>query len=460
MPRHFVGLILPGLLWMFSDGPSWKVSAAEQPPTIVVFLADDHGHLDSSPYASPDARTPHLQRLADEGLTFDHAYVASPSCAPSRAAMLTGLMPARNGAEANHTFKQDKVASLPEVLRQLGYETAAFGKVAHGKKDVQRHGFDHYHPDHQASTVAEFLEGRVPKQPLCLFVGTHSPHVPWPENDGYDAAKVSLPATFVDTPETRRQRTMYLSGVTQADKDLGEIYALIRSRFAKERTLFVYTSDHGAQWPFGKWNLYDAGIRVPMIMTWPGVIAPGQRSAAMVQWIDLLPTLIEVAGGQVPEGIDGRSFAGVLRGEATEHRQEIYATHSGDGEKNIYPVRALRTQSFKYIRNLLPEFAHTTHIDQGGGSGDGWKYFDSWVAAASASPAAAARVQAYHQRPAEELYDLRKDPAEMRNLAAEPSHAATLERLRVKLDSWMAAQGDQKTVFETPRPLGTTYPKR
>jgi uncharacterized sulfatase len=150
----------------------------------------------------------------------------------------------------------------------------------------------------------------------------------------------------------------------------------------------------------------------------------------------------------------------VLRGQATEHRPEIYATHSGDGVKNIYPVRAIRTRSFKCIRNLLPEYAHTTHIDQGGGSGDGWKYFDSWVAAATASPAAAARLQAYHQRPAEELYDLQQDPAEMHNLADQPKHAATRDELRMKLDSWMAAQGDEKTVFETPRPLGTPYPKR
>jgi len=105
--------------------PSALCSAAPK-PTIIVFLSDDHGMLDSTPYGSSDVRTPHMQRLADAGMTFTHAFIASASCAPSRAAMLAGLMAARNGAEANHTFKRDDVASLPEVMRKLGYETAAF----------------------------------------------------------------------------------------------------------------------------------------------------------------------------------------------------------------------------------------------------------------------------------------------------------------------------------------------
>src|ERR1700730_8533522 len=131
MKIHFWLLACVGILC------SRTLIAAEQ-PHLVVFLSDYHGQLDSTPYGATDVHTPNMQKLADSGLTFTRAFVASPSCAPSRAAMLTGLMPARNGAEANHTFKRDDVASLPEVLRRLGYETAAFGKVAHGNKDVAR----------------------------------------------------------------------------------------------------------------------------------------------------------------------------------------------------------------------------------------------------------------------------------------------------------------------------------
>ncbi|HEX4150358.1 MAG TPA: sulfatase [Pirellulales bacterium] len=436
-------------------------TSAGSRPNFVVFIADDHGQLDSTPYGSPDARTPNMQRLADAGLTFTRAFIASPSCAPSRAAMLTGLMPARNGAEANHTFKRDDVASLPDALRKIGYETAAFGKVAHGKKDIVRHGFDHADMDHRAVVVEKYLSSRRDaSRPLCLFVGTHSPHVPWPESNGYEPERVSLSPKFVDTPQTRIQRTRYLSAVTQADSDLGSIYTLVQQHFAPANTLFIYTSDHGAQWPFGKWNLYDTGIRVPFIAVWPGVIPPGTRSEAMIQWIDLWPTLIELAGGTAPKEIDGRSFAGVLRGTSSTHRTEIFTTHSGDGDKNIYPIRSLRTGQFKYILNLLPNYAHTSHIDRGGGSGDGWRFFDEWVAAAKTDPLAAQRVQAYHQRPAEELYDLLADPAELHNLAADPQQAVRLAEMRTRLEAWMQEQGDQRKVFEEPRPLSTPYPER
>ena len=254
--------------------------------------------------------------------------------------MLTGLMPARNGAEANHTFKRDDVASLPDVLRRLGYQTVAFGKVAHNNPDTAHHGFDVVNPQHTAAFVEKFLRGRDPSRPLCLFVGSSEPHVPWPDLEGYEPARVKLPPTFVDTPATREFRARYYTDVTKADTELGAIRALANQFLGASRTLFIYTSDHGAQWPFGKWNLYDSGIRVPLIATWQDVIKPGIRTDAMVQWIDLLPTLIEAAGGEVPSGIDGQSFLAVLRGEKTTHRDVIFTTHSGDGAMNVYPIRA------------------------------------------------------------------------------------------------------------------------
>jgi len=172
-------------------------------PNFVVLLSDDHGYLDSTPYGATDVRTPHMRRMAADGMRFTSCFVASPSCAPSRSAMLTGLMPARNGAEANHTFKTEGVASLPERLRALGYETAAFGKVAHNLKDTQRHGFDHVDDSPAPDLVAAFLAHRDGNKPLCLFVGTRQPHVPWMENQGYEPSALKLPADHVDTPETR-----------------------------------------------------------------------------------------------------------------------------------------------------------------------------------------------------------------------------------------------------------------
>ena len=284
-----------------------------------------------------------------------------------------------------------------------------------------------------------------------LLVGTRHPHVPWSEANGYDHAKLKLPPTHVDTPETRAMRARYYTDVTKADTLLGEIHALAKEKLG-ENTLFIYTSDHGAQWPFAKWNLYDAGIRVPFIAAWPGVIKPGSVANAMVQWIDLLPTLIEAAGGQVPAGIDGRSFAAVLCGKTAQHRNEIYTTHSGDGEMNVYPIRSLRTREWKYILNLNPELAHTTHIDKAKGR-EGLRYFIPWYERAQTDPQAATIVKRYYERPKEELYDLQTDPFEQRNFAADAKHAKRLAQMRAQLAAWMQSQNDSGKLFNKPRPL-------
>ena len=177
----------------------------------------------------------------------------------------------------------------------------------------------------------------------------------------------------------------------------------------------------------------------------------------MVSWIDLLPTLIDLAGGEVPSGIDGRSFASVLDGRSGEHRQEIFTTHSGDGVYNVYPIRSIRTKRYKYILNLLPDHIHTNHSDILRKDGAG-AYWHSWDRAATNDAEAAAIVQRYFQRPARELYDLETDPLEQTNLAERPESRSLLARLRGRLESWMDEQGDKKTVFNTPYPASGPRP--
>jgi uncharacterized sulfatase len=162
--------------------------------------------------------------------------------------------------------------------------------------------------------------------------------------------------------------------------------------------------------------------------------------------------LIEAAGGKAPSDIDGRSFLPVLRGETNSHRDRIFTTHSGDGAWNIYPIRAVRVGDWKYIRNLHPEFAFTTHIDLPGELGQRG-YFSTWESAANVDPRAAAVVKSYHERPAEELYDLEADPHEQRNLAGDALQADRLKSMRAKLDEWLRQQGDRLTVFAKPRLL-------
>ncbi len=419
-------------------------------PNIVIFLADDHGYLDSEVYGAKDVRTPNMLRLAKAGMIFTHCFVASPSCAPSRAAMLTGLMPARNGAEANHSKPRAEIKKLPAYLQDLGYEVAAFGKVAHYNHD-RDYDFNQYDKSHAPEVVRAFLEKRDKARPLCLFVGAHAPHVPWATNVTYAAETVQIPPTHVDTLATRNFRAAYYTDVTKADAELGGIRNLARERLGND-ILFIYTSDHGAQWPFGKWNLYDAGIRVAFIAEWPGVIEPGSRADAMVSWVDVLPTLVELAGGAQPEGLDGESFARVLRGERREHRDKIFSTHSGDGRMNIYPMRSVRTRDWKYILNLHPGFEYTTHIDAAQDR-DGVKYWRTWEEAARTNGIARKTVERYHARPKEELYDLRKDPLEQQNLAEDSAAAGRLKQFRDEVDVWMKTQGDRQTVFNSPRLL-------
>jgi arylsulfatase A-like enzyme len=452
------------------------VTAAADKPNLVVFICDDLGSLDITPYGATDVRTPNMQRLADEGLRFTQAFVASPSCAPSRGALLTGLMPARNGAEPNHSRPRAEIKKLPAYLQELGYEVASFGKVAHyghgpfyGFDTVAGEGGGNYTG---ISLAVEFLKQRKSDKPLCLMVGTNWPHVPWPEADGYDPAAVKLPPTHVDTPQMRKWRARYYAAVTKADDDLGLVLDAVRQKLDPKNTFILFTSDHGAQLPFGKWNLYDAGMRVPLIAVGPGIKA-GATTDAMVSWIDILPTLVDLAGGNPPAGastagqassatlkassgtqsIDGRSFAGVLKGEKTAHRDEIFATHSGDREFNVYPIRAVRDGRWKYILNLHPEFQYATHINRGGDR-DGLEYFRSWEAAAKTDSKAAAIVHRYKERPREELYDLAADPHEQKNLADQPSHAARLAQMRAKGDAWMKEQGDAGTVFNEPLLIG------
>lgn len=437
------------LVLIFLSARQAEADFATARPNVLIFICDDLSARDIIPYGARDVRTPRLAAFARGALVFDRAFIVSPACAPSRAALLTGLNPARNGAIANHEYKRDDVASLPPLFAALGYQTAAFGKVAHGAKDAPRHGFSHVPETNRfrAADIAAWLSARDRSRPVVLFAGTPAPHVPWPQNDGYETAALTVPRNHYDTPEYRADRARYYTDVTQADSDFGEVLDLV-SRELGQDTIVIFTSDHGVQMPFGKWNLYDEGIRVPLLISWPGRVSPG-RTAAMVNWTDLLPTLVEALGGTLPAGLDGRSFAEVLRSPATTHRDRIFTTHNNDGRANVYPIRSVRTERWKYIRNLQPGWIHSNHSDRFRKDGTA-RFFESWEAAAETDPRAAFVLARYRQRPAEELYDLAADPDELNNLSADARHAATLTQLRGELDAWMADQGDRGAVKAEP----------
>lgn len=449
MPAHVWPAVL---LILIIFGHFATIGNAADLPNIVFYISDDHSQFDSSLYGDTTIPTPNFEKLAADGMMFTHAFVASPSCAPSRSAMLTGLMPIRNGAQANHTYPQEGTHYLIEDLQHAGYDVAAFGKVAHGK-DAQRMGFDHLSMkkpiDQMRTEIERYLENRNEDKPLCLFVGTTNPHVPWTSEPTISPDQVGLPPQILDTPQTREHRAAYYQEIFDLDEFLGELRQISDERLGKN-TVFLHTSDHGSQWPFGKWNLYDYGIRVPLIVSWPGKIEAGSHSDAMVSTIDLLPTLIVLAGGEVPDGLDGRSFASVLQGKNDSHRDVIFTTHTGDGNKNIYPIRSIRTREWKLIHNLHPEFAHTNHSDLDRKPMAG-AYWNEWATLAASNETAKQIVDRYFIRPQWELFHLSDDRWELKNLAEDPDYLEQFNMLEKRLNAWMKDQSDEGEVHHAPR---------
>lgn len=426
--------------------------SAQIKPNIVIYLADDQGQADGAVYGSQVLQTPTAEKLAKAGITFDNAFIASPACAPSRAALLTGLMPARNGAEANHTYPHKGTLVLTQKLQAAGYKVLGFGKIAHEKMNKEC-GFDFYSEPrvNLFHNVSEYFKNNNTEQPVCLMVGDRRPHVPWTSESIYDPQSLKLPSYFIDTKETREHWAEYYSDITGLDDEMGKVYRLAQEKFG-DNFIFIYTADHGGQWPFGKWNLYDAGIKVPLIVVWPGHISPGSRTTAMVSWIDIFPTLLDLTGSNTPDDLDGKSFKKVLEGKSEKFRDYIFTTHTGDGNMNVYPIRSIRDDHFKYIHNLRPDCYHSNHSDilrkpHAGG------YWDSWDEVAKTDTIAAAIIQKYYVRPAEEFYDIQNDPTEQTNLIENKKHKKEIDKMRKALDEWMKKQGDTKQVLNTPYPI-------
>ena len=226
------------------------------------------------------------------------------------------------------------------------------------------------------------------------MVGDRRPHVSWIKNSSYSASDIHLPDYLIDTPQTREHWGRYLTDIEGLDRSIGEVDSIAAAYFGNKNYIFMYTADHGAQWPFGKWNLYDKGIKTSLLVRWPNVIKPKTRTDAMVSWIDIFPTLIDIAGGNTSKDIDGFSFKNVLTGEKNIHREYIYTTHTGDGDMNIYPIRSVRSGRYKYIRNLLPNCYHSNHSDILRKDGAG-AYWDSWDNVAQYYKKAASIIEKY-----------------------------------------------------------------
>jgi len=430
-----------------------------RPPNIVMYISDDHGIDFVGCCGNRDVRTPNIDALAKEGTMFTRMFAASPTCAPSRSALYTGLYPARNGCMGNHTTCRSDITALPTYLTRLGYRVV----LAHKAHTIPKEVFSFEHvpaqlPKDPANRRTYRMEGLDTKAldgllaehvktksdtPLCLIVADSSPHVVWERNKDFDPARLKLPPWFVETDPTRRALANYYQDIATLDKRVGEVRASLKRHRFEKNTLFIYTTDQGSEWPHSKWTLYDAGLHVPFLAVWPGVTKPGTRCDALISFVDVTPTFIDVAGGEQPQGLDGKSFLPVLTGRENTFRDYIYASHTRDGDMNVFPQRSVRDARYKYILNLTPESTWTTHWTKVPDIPESHKQvWDTWVEKARTDPDAARIVQLNEHHPQEELYDTQSDPSELTNLATKPEMELILHRMRQQLNEWLTAQGE------------------
>lgn len=432
-------------------GPS--AGAAADRPNFLVILADDLNWRDLGCTGNPDVKTPHIDRLASQGMRLRGMFTPAPTCSPARHALYTGLFPVRSGAYPNHTMVDPGTRSVFTHLKAAGYRVGLQGKTHVAPREAFPFERVGRNPD-DVGAFAEFI-GRDPAEPWMLVFASHDPHGPWTRGPKhrYDPAALKLPPWMHDNELTRRKLADYYAEVSALDGQVGALLEAIDDAGQRAHTLVLFLSEQGSSFPYGgKWSLYDNGIRVAAFARWPDRIESGSASDALVQYVDVPPTLVEAAGGDpaaidtgCPDaegrrGFDGRSFLGVLLGDTDAHRPYVFAQHTTAGiigYKEPYPMRAARDGRYKLIRNLAPENTHWIRGIHGSA------IFASWTEDAKSDPELAGRLRRLSHRPAEELYDLKADPFETRNVAADPELAEVKARLAGALEAWMAQQGDQ-----------------
>ncbi len=417
-----------------------RLSAAEVKPNFVFIIADDCTHRDLGCYGG-QAETPNIDRLAREGMRFTHCFQAAPMCSPTRHNIYTGIYPVKSGAYPNHTFVKPGTKSVVQYLKPQGYRVALSGKTHIAPKKIFPFEYSGKgnNPDPEAIEKL-FRDCQAAHTPFCLFACSNEPHTPWNKGDPsrYPADKIQLPPYFVNTPQTREDMSRYLAEITYYDGQVGQILDLLKKFRLDENTLVIVTSEQGSSFPFGKWTCYDTGLQTALIARWPGKIQPGTVSDALVEYVDVLPTFIEAAGGKPPAVLDGKSLLPVLTGKTAEHKDYVFGIHTTRGIINgsdYFGIRSVRGRRYKYILNLTPEITFTNACTNS-------KAFLSWKAKAATDKDAAEKVRRYQHRPAEELYDMDRDPFEWHNLAGDAEHAKIQAELKRKLADWMADQGD------------------
>jgi len=437
------------------------LTAAAQPtsrrPNILVCIADDWSFPHAGAYGNKAARTPTFNRLASEGAVFTNAYCAAPSCTPSRGAILTGQAPHRlaEGGDLWGTLPA-RFAVYPDLLEESGY-VVGHTRKGWGPGLIEPGGRTRNPAGPHFKDFRTFLETVPADRPFCFWFGSYDPHRPYEEGSGraagFDPAHVKVPPFLPDVPEVRSDLCDYYREVQRFDREVGELLGALEEAGRSSETIVVMTSDNGLPFPRAKANLYDAGTRMPLAIRWPGIVQAGRRLDTFVSLADLAPTFLEGAGVAIPAEMTGKSLVGLLKGETSVHRDCVYLERERHAYVRAglagYPMRAVRTDEFLYIRNWLPDrwpagdpFLPVKNMTYGDIDGSPTKAF---ILEHKNEPDFRRFFElACAKRPAEELYVLSRDPNQMINLAEQAAYAEIKKSLSEQLAQWMTRTNDPR----------------
>ena len=433
--------------------------AVHRPNIVWISNEDMSPHLGA--YGDRTARTPVLDRLARESVRYTRAFTTAPVCAPSRAAIVTGMYQTSIGAQHMRTT-EDRVPELPgpylavppfyvkafpEYLRAAGYYT-----TNRAKTDYQ-FGTPFTIWDEVGRTA--HWRNRVDKdQPFFSVFNlevTHESQIfpSSPARKGKqlvtDATELEVPPYYPDTPVVREELARMYDNIADMDAQVGEILKQLQEDGLMENTIVFYWSDHGDGVPRAKRSLYDSGLRVPLMIRWPKAlgssVAAGSVRDELVSFIDLAPTVLGLAGVEIPAHMQGRALLGRSAAPAPEF---VFAARDRmDIEYDM--MRSARDGRFLYIRNFSPELPYAGHVIYRNQSA----IMQEWLRLqAERKLTGPATLWMRTSRPAEELYDTQADPHQVHDLSADPAHRATLARMRAAVAEWMTRSGDQGLINE------------
>lgn len=449
-------------------------------PNILFAIADDQSWRGAFPTRNNALQLPAADRLAREGLSFTHSFCASPSCSPSRSAILTGrnIWQVEEGGVLYGSLPA-KYPVFTHLLEDAGYHVGSTGKTwapgnwqAAGMKrppagtefNTRRlakpsPGLD---PRDYAANFDDFLAARKAGQPFFFWFGATEPHRVYEDGAGRRLGKrladVDVPKFWPDTETLRSDLLDYCAECEHLDSHLGRMMQALERIGELDNTLIVVTSDNGLPFPRAKVNLYDWGIRMPLTIRWGSKLQGGRRVDEFVQHIDFAPTFLEAAGIRAPAGIEGRSLLPLFRGPVPERdcafaALERHTMCRPDGA--TYPVRVIRDARYLYIRNFAPdrwptggEFISSNKTTHGDVDACPTKTF-------MLDPANRKKYERHYElsfgrRPAEELYHLASDPWQMNNVATDPAHAAEKKRLSARLEQYLRKTADPRIEGRDP----------